>query len=93
MPRDLFQRTVQEVRSPEEMTQEQTEERSAMMASPSPSTETLKHDNSVKPYVQSLTMLDLESCIKLEEATFPPQERCSREKARSISVSQCGYAA
>ncbi|KAG8631962.1 hypothetical protein KVT40_001102 [Elsinoe batatas] len=34
----------------------------------------------VKPYVQALTFLDLDSCVKLEEVTFPPEERCSREK-------------
>jgi len=32
------------------------------------------------PYTQSLTKSDIESCIKVEEATFPPNERCSREK-------------
>ncbi|KAF4552870.1 Acetyltransferase (GNAT)-like protein 2 [Elsinoe fawcettii] len=34
----------------------------------------------VKPYVQALTFLDLDSCVALEEVTFPEQERCSREK-------------
>ncbi|KAL8769749.1 MAG: hypothetical protein Q9209_004365 [Squamulea sp. 1 TL-2023] len=32
------------------------------------------------PYVQTLTLSDLESCIALENATFPEHERCSREK-------------
>ncbi|KAF1812054.1 acyl-CoA N-acyltransferase, partial [Eremomyces bilateralis CBS 781.70] len=32
------------------------------------------------PYVQALTLSDIESCVKLEEAAFPPTERCSREK-------------
>ncbi|TKX25375.1 acetyltransferase (GNAT) domain-containing protein 6 [Elsinoe australis] len=36
--------------------------------------------SAVKPYVQALTFLDLDSCVKLEEVTFPPEERCSREK-------------
>lgn len=53
--------------------------------------ETFHQDDgpAIKPYVQSLTMLDLESCVKLEEATFPPQERCSREKF-IYRFSKCG---
>ena len=35
------------------------------------------------PYTQSLTTGDIESCVRLEEATFPPQERCTREKVSS----------
>ena len=31
-------------------------------------------------FVQSLTLSDIESCIRLEDATFPPNERCTREK-------------
>lgn len=34
------------------------------------------------PYVQTLSLVDLESCVALEQATFPEHERCSREKAR-----------
>ena len=36
--------------------------------------------NELHPYVQSLSLSDLESCLALENAIFPPQERCSREK-------------
>lgn len=32
------------------------------------------------PYTQTLTLNDVESCVRLEEATFPAHERCSREK-------------
>ena len=32
------------------------------------------------PYTQTLSLNDIESCVRLEEATFPPHERCSREK-------------
>ena len=32
------------------------------------------------PYVQTLTIADLESCIALEISAFPPEERCSPEK-------------
>ncbi|KAI4245942.1 MAG: hypothetical protein L6R40_002158 [Gallowayella cf. fulva] len=32
------------------------------------------------PYVQTLSLSDLESCVALESATFPEPERCSREK-------------
>lgn len=34
----------------------------------------------VHPYTQSLTLADIESCILLENATFPENERCTREK-------------
>ena len=46
-----------------------------------------KRDN-LHPYTQSLTTSDIESCIKVEEATFPPNERCSREKVSVISLYQ-----
>ncbi|KAF2805820.1 acyl-CoA N-acyltransferase [Mytilinidion resinicola] len=36
--------------------------------------------NELHPYCQALTSSDLESCIHLENATFPPHEACSREK-------------
>ncbi|KAL8911519.1 MAG: hypothetical protein Q9171_003327 [Xanthocarpia ochracea] len=32
------------------------------------------------PYVQTLSLSDLESCVALENATFPEHERCTREK-------------
>ncbi|KAL8735196.1 MAG: hypothetical protein Q9166_001072 [cf. Caloplaca sp. 2 TL-2023] len=32
------------------------------------------------PYVQTLSLSDVESCVALENATFPEIERCSREK-------------
>ncbi|KAK0352537.1 hypothetical protein LTR91_020881 [Friedmanniomyces endolithicus] len=34
----------------------------------------------IHPYTQTLSLSDIESCILLEEATFPPEERCTREK-------------
>ncbi|KAK5105772.1 hypothetical protein LTR62_002172 [Meristemomyces frigidus] len=34
----------------------------------------------LNPYTQSLTPADVESCTRLEEESFPPQERCSKEK-------------
>jgi len=36
--------------------------------------------NKLHPYVQLLSISDLEACVALENATFPEQERCSREK-------------
>ena len=39
------------------------------------------------PYTQSLTLSDLESCVRVEEQTFPPQERCTREKVSLSTVS------
>ena len=38
--------------------------------------------NDLHPYVQTLSISNLESCLALENAIFPPQERCSREKVR-----------
>lgn len=32
------------------------------------------------PYTNTLSLSDIDSCVRLEEETFPPQERCSREK-------------
>jgi len=32
------------------------------------------------PYTQTLSVSDIESCNRLEEETFPPNERCSMEK-------------
>lgn len=42
-----------------------------------------KELNDLHPYVQTLTIADLESCVALENAAFPEQERCSREKVGS----------
>lgn len=38
------------------------------------------HLAEIKPYAKSLTFSDVESSVKLEDATFPPQERATREK-------------
>ena len=46
-----------------------------------------KSNNSGKgnlhPYVQTLSISNLESCVALENAIFPEHERCSREKVPS----------
>jgi hypothetical protein len=34
------------------------------------------------PYVQTLNMTDLESCVSLENATFPPHQAATRDKVR-----------
>lgn len=39
--------------------------------------------NNLHPYVQTLSWSNLESCIALENAVFPEQERCLREKVGS----------
>lgn len=36
--------------------------------------------DNLHPYVQTLSLSNLESCVALENAVFPEQERCSREK-------------
>lgn len=38
------------------------------------------HLAEIKPYVQTLTTSDIDSAVKLEDATFPPEERATREK-------------
>lgn len=38
--------------------------------------------NNLHPYVQTLSISNLESCVALENAIFPEPERCSREKVR-----------
>jgi hypothetical protein len=42
------------------------------------------HLAKIKPYVQSLTPSDIESSVQLEDATFPPNERASKEKVRVV---------
>ncbi len=47
------------------------------------------------PYVQTLSPSDVESCTRLEEEAFPPNERATREKvgfAFVLSVSSLGIA-
>jgi hypothetical protein len=39
------------------------------------------------PYVQTLTVADLESCVALENSAFPPEERCSPEKVSDLRLS------
>lgn len=36
--------------------------------------------NHLHPYVQTLSLSNLDSCVALENAVFPEAERCSREK-------------
>ncbi len=38
--------------------------------------------NDLHPYVATLSLADVESCVKLEAAAFPEHERCSKEKVR-----------
>lgn len=39
-----------------------------------------KNLSDLHPYVQTLSLMDVESCVALENATFPENERGSREK-------------
>lgn len=41
------------------------------------------------PYTQTLSLSDLESCVRLEEEAFPPHERATREK---VSLQVLSYA-
>lgn len=40
------------------------------------------------PYCAILGLSDLESCVRLENATFPEEQRCSREKVQSLVFSK-----
>ena len=39
-----------------------------------------KHMNDLHPYVQTLSISNVEDCVALENAVFPEHERCSKEK-------------
>ena len=89
MPRDLTdERNEYAQQQDNETSEDSSSERpaplkvsaSSVLRSSSPRTRNSEPDPTVKPYVQSLTKLDIESCLKLEEATFPSQERCTRDK-------------
>lgn len=47
----------------------------------------------VHPYTQSLSVSDVESCTRLEEECFPPNERCTREKVRTRVVVSLSFRA
>jgi len=40
----------------------------------------IERRENLHPYVSTLSLADVESCVRLEEASFPEPERCSREK-------------
>lgn len=40
----------------------------------------IKAMGNLHPYVQTLSISNLEDCVALENAVFPEHERCSREK-------------
>ena len=44
-------------------------------------------ENNLHPYVQTLSLSDLDSCVALEEDAFPEHERCSREKVGMQCIS------
>ncbi|KAK3680802.1 hypothetical protein LTR37_021044 [Vermiconidia calcicola] len=98
MPRDLEALTSEDTvqglpelsKSPEEMVDrkgltEAEDERSMLNAL---SQRNEKRDE-LHPYTQSLTLSDIESCVRLEEATFPENERCTREKFQ-YRLKRCG---
>lgn len=45
-----------------------------------------KEMDKLHPYVQTLTIADLKSCVALENAAFPEHERCSSEKVRFCNL-------
>ena len=42
----------------------------------------LEEKGNLHPYIQTLTVADVESCVALENVAFPEYERCSREKVQ-----------
>lgn len=44
----------------------------------------IRTKNDLHPYVQTISLADLESCVALENAAFPEEERCSREKVCTV---------
>lgn len=39
------------------------------------------------PFVQTLSISNVEDCVRVEEGAFPEHERCSREKVRRYQIS------
>jgi hypothetical protein len=72
----------EEDRPPRGMTLIDMEDEEAMINALSQRNE--KRDE-LHPYTQTLKESDIESCVKLEEATFPENERCTREKVSQKS--------
>ena len=85
MPRDLFGRVPQDAAeltaSPETQNSGAAGRDDGLGLGPSRG---LKVDNKalsdLHPYCQTLSSSDVASCVALENATFPENERCSREK-------------
>lgn len=50
------------------------------------STESPDSLKELHPYSQIIGLNDLESCLKLEQASFPAHQRCSREKVRHLCI-------
>lgn len=48
--------------------------------------EIIKARDNLHPYVQTLSISNLEDCVALENAVFPEHERCSRGKVGRILV-------
>ena len=50
--------------------------------------EKLERRDKLHPYVQTLSIADLDSCERLESSCFPEEERCTREKVRISTSTQ-----
>ena len=49
----------------------------------------INQKNDMHPYVQTLSISNLESCVALENAVFPEEERCSKEKVVPALIRFC----
>ena len=85
MPRDLqslkgdsqpSNESPKPVESPASMTQDDEDS----MVKKISETHGSSNRDKLHPYTQCLTVNDVESCTVLEEAAFPPEERCTKEK-------------
>lgn len=47
--------------------------------------------NDLHPYVQTLSLADVDSCVALENAAVPENERCSREKVGGHAFLSLGF--
>lgn len=86
MPRDLSSLVSDSIGSSDNNNSEQQHEpqdEPMMFRNAAQNQSNSKRDD-LHPYTQTLTLSDIDSCVLLEEAAFPPQERATREKVSPV---------
>lgn len=81
MPRDLFNRQAADPGGLLTASPDAETPRFGTFAEQMRCSRTEEKEN-LHPYIQTLTIADVESCVALENAAFPEAERCSREKVQ-----------